>query len=84
MTEDEGREHVGRLETAHPCWLVFYGAYSRQFVAYPLFGAPEGTILIDSDPGALASRMRQMERTYGPYPPGSDLLTRVAQGIRNL
>jgi hypothetical protein len=72
MTEDEGREHVRRLEAAHPRWLVFYGSYSRQFVAYPLFPAPERTVLIDPDPGRLEGRMREIE------------LTRVARGIRNL
>lgn len=84
MTDDESREHASRLETAHPRWLVFYGTYSRQFVAYPLFPVPETTVLIDSDPEALAHQMRHIERVYDVSPSRNDLLARVAEGIRNL
>jgi hypothetical protein len=84
MTEDEAREHVRRLEAAHPCWLIFYGSYSRQFIAYPLFPAPARTVLIETGPQAIERRMRHIERAYGSSPPRSDLLTRVAEGIRKL
>jgi hypothetical protein len=51
-----------RLESDNPSWIVMFGVYSRQFVAFPRFNAPEGTIIVAGYPGALPERMRRVER----------------------
>jgi hypothetical protein len=51
-----------RLEHENPSWIVLYGAYSKEFVAFPRFTAPSGTIVATGDPAALPSRLRQAEQ----------------------
>ena len=51
-----------RMKKAH--WLVVWGTYTRQFVAFPLFDAPRGTILAAGYPDALTGRMREAERRF--------------------
>jgi hypothetical protein len=41
--------------------MVLWGVYSRQFVAFPLFSAPRGSLITSHDPEALTSRLREME-----------------------
>ena len=36
-----------------------WGVYTRQYVAFPLFNAPKGTIAQDPDPDQLVDRMRR-------------------------
>ncbi len=50
-----------QIQRDHPNWLVMWGVYTRQYVAFPLFNAPKGTIAQDHDPDQLVDRMRQME-----------------------
>lgn len=50
-----------RLSQAFPRWLIMWGAYSRQFWAYPRFDAPRGTIAHAADPGGLVAKMRAIE-----------------------
>ena len=54
-----------RLEHENPSWIVLYGAYSKQFVAFPRFTAPRGTIVATGDPAALPSRLRRVEQQVG-------------------
>jgi hypothetical protein len=51
-----------RLEHENPSWIVLYGAYSKEFVAFPRFAAPRGTIVALGDPAALPSRLRLIEQ----------------------
>jgi hypothetical protein len=51
-----------KLESEDPLWIVVFGVYSRQFVAFPRFNVPAGTIVVARYPGALMERMRQTER----------------------
>ena len=51
-----------RLEQENPSWIVLYGAYSKEFVAFPRFTAPRGTIVATRHPGALPTRLRQIEQ----------------------
>lgn len=60
-TEDMQRVAEG-LESENPLWIVMFGVYSKQFVAFPRFAAPEGTIIVVGYPGALPERMRGVER----------------------
>ena len=55
-----------KLESENPLWIVVFGTYSRQFVAFPRFNAPMGTMAVARYPGALTERMRRIERIYQP------------------
>jgi len=59
-----------RIMEVFPHWLVMWGAYSRQFWAYPLFDVPAGTIVRAADASTLAGMMRRLQR-------------RVADGMRS-
>jgi hypothetical protein len=66
--EDEMRRVAGKLESGNPLWIVVYGVYSRQFIGFPRFSVPTGTMAVALHPGALEGRMRGIERRYGPRP----------------
>jgi len=51
-----------RLEQENPSWIVLYGAYSKEFVAFPRFTSPRGTIVATRHPGTLPTRLRQVEQ----------------------
>jgi hypothetical protein len=59
-TDDEIAE---KMELDNPLWIIIFGVYTRQFVAFPRFDAPMGTIVVASYPPALIERMRAIERT---------------------
>jgi hypothetical protein len=59
---DEPREIARHLEAKSPNWLVLWGAYTHQFVAFPRFDAPRGTIVTAIYPDALVGRTREVER----------------------
>ena len=56
------REAAHAIEQQPPGWMVLYGLYSHQFVAFPLFPAPRGTILTAAYPPALITRIQQAEQ----------------------
>lgn len=45
-----------------PNWMVVWGVYSGEFVAFPLFSAPAESLLAATYRPALISRMREAER----------------------
>ena len=59
---DANRETARQIEQQRPGWMVVYGIYSKEFVAFPLFHAPPGTILTAGYPPALTARMQELER----------------------
>jgi hypothetical protein len=61
--ERRGRAIAERFNRDHHNWLVIWGVYTQQFIAFPLFDAPKGTILLHSNPGKLAQAMREIELT---------------------
>jgi len=62
----EMRRIAGRMEEDNPSWIVVFGVYSRQFVAFPRFSAPSGTVLSALYPDALPPRMRAIEARLRP------------------
>jgi len=62
VPDDEPREIARHLEAKAPNWLVLWGAYTHQFVAFPRFDAPQGTIVTAIYPYALVGRTREIER----------------------
>jgi hypothetical protein len=61
-TDQAHAEAARELERDNPDWIVVFGVYSQQFVAFPRFPAPPRTIVVASYPGALPTRMRAVER----------------------
>ena len=64
MSPDEheaNRQTATETELQRPGWMVVWGIYSRQYVAFPLFAAPAGTILTAAYPPALIERMQAAE-----------------------
>jgi hypothetical protein len=67
-TVAEMRRVAADLESVNPLWMVMYGGYSREFVAYPRFGGAPG-YLHNTSPGALSADMRTVEaRVRGARP----------------
>jgi hypothetical protein len=67
MSDDEGRAIAEDIRKQRPGWLVIFGVYSRQFVAFPLFAVSRQTILAARYPEALIDRMvRAEERRLRP------------------
>lgn len=63
-TQDEtlNMQRIARkLESENPLWIVVFGIYSGQFVAFPRFNVPAGTMAVARYPGALKERMRRIE-----------------------
>ncbi len=55
-----------RLEQDNPEWMVLYGSYSREFVAFPVYpDAPENSYCSAKDPAALDGHIRETERRHG-------------------
>ena len=55
------RETARQIERRRPGWIVVWGCYTRQFVAFPLFRAASGTIVAARQPAALIASMRETE-----------------------
>jgi hypothetical protein len=62
MDENEMVRIASKLESENPLWIVIFGVYTRQFVGFPRFSVPSGTFAVALYPGALTSRMRDIER----------------------
>lgn len=60
--ENSMRQVAVNLESGYPRWIVVFGIYSRQFVAFPRFSVPAGTMAVANYPGALTARMLDIER----------------------
>lgn len=56
------RQVAENLESGYPRWIVVFGVFTRQFVAFPRFSVPAGTIAVANYPGALTARMLGIER----------------------
>jgi hypothetical protein len=54
ISDDTGSRTAMRIMEVFPSWLVMWGAYSREFWAYPCFAAPPETILHAADASDLA------------------------------
>ena len=64
--ETSRRAKAEDIQHDHPRWLVVYGVYTHQYVAFPRFDAPTGTILSAAKPGEL---VRQLQRTEARFTP---------------
>ena len=60
----ERYETARSIDEGNPDWLVIWGVYTRQYVAFPLFRAPAGSIVQSASPDRLLRRMRQAELAF--------------------
>ena len=64
---EANRETARQIELQRPGWMVLWGVYSKQYVAFPLSAAPPGTILTARYAPALAARMARPSAAHkGP------------------
>jgi hypothetical protein len=64
-TTEEMRQEAERLERDNPRWIILFGIYTRELVAFPRFPVPRGTIVAARHPDALPARMRAVEQCAG-------------------
>lgn len=66
VDDEKNRAEAERIERENPGWIVVFGVYTGQFVCFPRFSSPRGTVLVARYPGALPARMRKAERRFLP------------------
>ena len=67
--DDASREAAERTERENPGWIVVFGVFTKEFVCFPRFPAPAGTIVTALYPDAIPPRMRTIERALrGGHP----------------
>lgn len=71
---DNRRVAARVTEQAQPGWMVVYGIYAKEYVAFPLFHAPPGTILAACYPPALTAGMQRAEALISGLSPPSHRL----------
>jgi hypothetical protein len=65
---DAGRavQVAERLEVDNPDWVIMYGSYSREYVAFPVYpDAPDNSYCSAKDPAQLDDHIRETERRHG-------------------
>jgi hypothetical protein len=66
-----------RLDEDNPDWVVMYGSYTREFVAFPVYpDAPDNCYCSAKDPAALDGHIRETERRTGHV----RLIVRIGRG----
>jgi hypothetical protein len=59
---------AARLQHRNPHWLICWGYHSRRYWAFPLFGAPPGTIISAAGEPGLTAGMRHAEAAMAARP----------------
>jgi hypothetical protein len=80
IRDDSMAAIAGRIVEVFPHWLVMWGAYTREFWAYPCFRAPKGAVLHARDPNDLAGMMHRLQRAVQDGRP--DELARRIEAIQ--
>jgi hypothetical protein len=62
----DGYRRAARIEERNVGWLVVFGAYTREFVAFPRPALPVSGWLASQDPGTLVRLMHQAEAEAMP------------------
>jgi hypothetical protein len=55
------RRAAHRITQRNPGWLVLWGAWSREFWAFPTFHVPPGTLVHAPTPAGLLALMEKTE-----------------------
>lgn len=63
VSGDYAAEHEAarRVESQRPNWVVVWGVYSKEYVAFPLFQTRSSMVLASGNVSELASHMREVE-----------------------
>jgi hypothetical protein len=64
LSPENHAEQAAKLDRENPRWIVVWGTFSHQYVAFPLFLVPPGTVLCFRSEPELLRRMRQTEKIY--------------------
>jgi len=59
-----------RLQGEHPHWLIIWGAYSREFWAFPSLPVPRGTVVHAPHPVLLKDAICDVELAMAQAVPG--------------
>jgi hypothetical protein len=62
--DDTGHAIAGRIEREHPRWIVMFGNFSGQFVAFPRFDTPVPLRIENRSPRELTGQMEQAENQF--------------------
>jgi hypothetical protein len=57
-------ERAAQIQHDNPSWMVMFGNFSREYVAFPLFPVPPGLVLSDKNPADLAARLPEVQKKY--------------------
>jgi hypothetical protein len=72
-----------RLEVDNPDWVIMYGSYSREYVAFPVYpDAPDNSYCSAKDPAKLDDHNRETERRHGRVRLAAVRTARAAAGFR--
>ena len=63
---DDPRAVAERIEQENPRWLVVFGVFTKQFVGFPRFPAPAGTVVTAPNPTAISDRIKEAESRLRP------------------
>lgn len=77
--ERDGRAAAEELQAQRPQWIIMYGCYTHQFVAWPKFAVTRRVIISVYYPDALIDRLDRAERAYRIHPPNNSPGTEQSQ-----
>lgn len=63
--DQQMKDEAKRIEAENPLWLIVFGVFTKQFVAYPCFPVPPRTMAVATYPPVLIARMRDIELAFG-------------------
>ncbi len=66
IDDNQSRDIAQQMERDNPQWIVIFGVYTKEFVGFPQFSAPPGTVVAACYPAAMSDRMREAERALQP------------------
>ena len=58
--DDRARRVAARIQAKHPCWLIMWSPWRREFTAFGRF-APAAIVIDQADPRDLLTAMREEE-----------------------
>ncbi|HEV2451981.1 MAG TPA: hypothetical protein VGS62_08640 [Streptosporangiaceae bacterium] len=76
--ERDGYAAAEQLQAQRPQWVIMYGCYTRQLIAWPKFAVSRRVIITTRYPDALISRLDRAEHNYRLHTPGNQ--PRTADG----
>jgi hypothetical protein len=60
------KQIAAMIDAKHPLWVIEFGSYSQEFLAFAMFPHPVGMVLTAPDGATLVDRMNRTERDLIP------------------